>query len=29
MIGLWIALLFVSGAGVAGTTVYSKKRRVK
>lgn len=29
MIGLWIALLFMSGAGVAGTTVYSKKRRVK
>ena len=29
MIGLWIALLFVSGAGVAGTTVYLKKRRVK
>lgn len=29
MIGLWIALLFVSGAGVTGTTVYSKKRRIK
>ena len=24
---LWIALLFVSGAGVAGTTVFSRKRR--
>lgn len=28
MMGLWIALLFVSGAGVAGTTVYSRKRKV-
>ena len=27
MIGLWIALLFASGAGVAGTTAYSRKRR--
>ena len=27
MIGLWIALLFVSGAGVAGTTLYSRKRK--
>lgn len=27
MMGLWIALLFVSGAGVAGTTVYSRKRK--
>lgn len=27
MMGLWIALLFVSGAGVAGTTAYSRKRR--
>lgn len=27
MIGLWIALLFVSGAGVVGTTVFSRKRR--
>ena len=26
---LWIALLFVSGAGVIGTTVYGKKRRAK
>ena len=26
---LWIALLFVSGAGVIGTTVYGKKKRVK
>ena len=24
---LWIALLFVSGAGVIGTTVYGKKKR--
>ncbi len=29
MIGLWIALLFVSGAGVIGTTIYSKKKNVK
>ena len=27
MTPLWIALLFVSGAGVAGTTAYSRKRR--
>lgn len=27
MMGLWIALLFVSGAGVVGTTVFSRKRR--
>ena len=27
MMGLWIALLFVSGAGVAGTTLYSRKRK--
>ena len=27
MIGLWIALLFVSSAGVAGTTLYSRKRK--
>ena len=27
MAGLWIALLFVSGAGVAGTTLYSRKRK--
>ena len=27
MIGLWIALLFVSGFGVVTTTVYSKKRK--
>lgn len=27
MTGLWIALLFVSGAGVAGTTLYSRKRK--
>ena len=26
MIWLWIALLFVSGAGVVATTVYGKKR---
>ena len=26
---LWIALLFVSGAGVIGTTVYGKKKRVR
>ena len=26
---LWIALLFVSGAGVIGTTVYSRKKRAK
>lgn len=26
---LWIALLFVSGAGVIGTTVYGKKKRAK
>ena len=26
---LWAALLFVSGAGVLGTTVYSKKKRVR
>ena len=25
----WIALLFVSGAGVIGTTVYSKRKRVR
>ena len=25
----WIALLFVSGAGVIGTTVYGKKKRAK
>ena len=24
---LWIALLFVSGVGIAGTTVYSKKKK--
>lgn len=27
MMALWIAVLFVSGAGVAGTTVYSRKRK--
>lgn len=27
MTPLWIALLFVSGAGVAGTTLYSRKRK--
>ena len=27
MMTLWIALLFVSGAGVAGTTLYSRKRK--
>lgn len=27
MMPLWIALLFVSGAGVAGTTLYSRKRK--
>lgn len=27
MMVLWIAVLFVSGAGVAGTTVYSRKRK--
>lgn len=27
MMPLWIALLFVSGAGVFGTTLYSRKRR--
>lgn len=27
MMVLWIALLFVSGAGVAGTTLYSRKRK--
>ena len=26
---LWAALLFVSGAGVLGTTVYGKKKRAK
>ena len=26
---LWIALLFMSGAGVIGTTVYGKKKRAK
>lgn len=26
---LWITLLFVSGAGVIGTTVYGKKKRVR
>ena len=26
---LWVALLFVSGAGVLGTTVYSKKKRAR
>lgn len=26
---LWVALLFVSGAGVIGATVYSKKKRVR
>ena len=26
---LWLALLFVSGAGVIGTTVYGKKKRAK
>ena len=26
---LWIALLFVSGFGIIGTTVYSKKKRVR
>lgn len=26
---LWIALLFVSGAGAIGTTVYGKKKRAK
>lgn len=26
---LWVALLLVSGAGVLGTTVYSKKKRVR
>ena len=26
---LWIVLLFVSGAGVIGTTVYGKKKRAK
>ena len=27
MIGLWIALLFISGFGVVTTTVYTKKRK--
>lgn len=27
IMGLWIALLFVSGAGVVGTTVFSRKRK--
>ena len=27
MMGLWIALLFVSGVGVAGTTIYSRKKK--
>ena len=27
MMGLWIALLFVSGFGVVTTTVYGKKRK--
>ena len=27
MMGLWIALLFVSGAGVVGITIYSRKRK--
>ena len=26
---LWVALLVVSGAGVIGTTVYSKRKRVR
>lgn len=26
---LWLALLFVSGAGVIGTTVYGRKKRAK
>ncbi|MGN0171920.1 MAG: sortase B protein-sorting domain-containing protein, partial [Acutalibacteraceae bacterium] len=26
---LWLALLFVSGASVIGTTVYGKKKRAK
>lgn len=28
MMGLWIALLFVSGAGVVGTTVYGRKKKI-
>lgn len=28
-LALWFAVLFVSGAGVIGTTVYSKKKRVR
>lgn len=27
MVGLWVTLLLVSGAGVAGTVVYSRRRR--
>ena len=27
MMGLWIALLFVSGVGVVGTTIYSRKKK--
>lgn len=27
MVGLWVALLFVSGAGVAGAAVYKKRKR--
>ena len=27
MMGLWTALLFVSGAGVVGTTVYGRKKK--
>ena len=27
--GLWFALLFVSGFGIIGTTIYSKKKRVR
>ena len=27
MMGRWIALLFVSGVGVVGTTIYSRKKK--
>ena len=29
MTGLWIALLFVSGASLTGTALYSRKKRAK
>ena len=29
MMWLWVALLFVSGAGIAGATVYTKRKKAK